>query len=258
MFAYNDSNDFYFFIFYVFPPVVFFFGLIGNTLALIVFQKKNLKKIGPVLMHKFLFITDSIYLLTAVTTYNAISFGISFINDSAFVCKVYFYLNHTFTPYSAQAIIYISMDRFISFKLPSRRFQLKNEKTQLVFILGFVLFNLVYEVPALFNYGIYVSNNDTKVCTSVNPTMREVILYMDLIYRIIFLSILMLIISILIIYFIFQSRSQIRRTTNNPENMHTKRDIRLAVTSVMINLVYFFLNSQFINVQPYSVSYLFV
>jgi len=51
-----------FFTNYILPPVIVIFGFIGNTLGLIVVSKKELKKIGPVLIYKFLFISDSIYL----------------------------------------------------------------------------------------------------------------------------------------------------------------------------------------------------
>jgi hypothetical protein len=51
-----------FFTNYILPPMIAIFGFIGNTLGLIVVSKKDLKKIGPVLIYKFLFISDSIYL----------------------------------------------------------------------------------------------------------------------------------------------------------------------------------------------------
>jgi hypothetical protein len=44
------------------PPIIFILGLIGNTIGLIMLSRNELKKIGPVLIYKFLFISDSIYL----------------------------------------------------------------------------------------------------------------------------------------------------------------------------------------------------
>ena len=51
-----------FFTNYILPPMINIIGLIGNTLGLIVVSKKELKNIGPVLIYKFLFISDTIYL----------------------------------------------------------------------------------------------------------------------------------------------------------------------------------------------------
>jgi hypothetical protein len=51
-----------FFLNYVFAPVVLILGLIGNPIGLIVVGRKKIEKIGPVLVYKFLFIFDTIYL----------------------------------------------------------------------------------------------------------------------------------------------------------------------------------------------------
>jgi hypothetical protein len=51
-----------FFTNYILPPVILLLGLFGNIMGIVVFSRKNLKKSGPVLIYKFLFISDSIYL----------------------------------------------------------------------------------------------------------------------------------------------------------------------------------------------------
>jgi hypothetical protein len=51
-----------FFLNYVFAPVVLILGLIGNPIGLILVGRKKMGKIGPVLVYKFLFIFDTIYL----------------------------------------------------------------------------------------------------------------------------------------------------------------------------------------------------
>jgi len=51
-----------FFVKYAFAPFILILGLIGNPMGLIVIGRKKLEKIGPVLIYKFLFIFDTIYL----------------------------------------------------------------------------------------------------------------------------------------------------------------------------------------------------
>jgi hypothetical protein len=51
-----------FFTKYILPPIIAIFGLFGNTMGIMVVSRKALKKIGPVLIYKFLFISDTIYL----------------------------------------------------------------------------------------------------------------------------------------------------------------------------------------------------
>ena len=51
-----------FFLKYVLAPIIFIVGHVGNIFGLTVIGRKKLDKIGPVLIYKFLFISDSIYL----------------------------------------------------------------------------------------------------------------------------------------------------------------------------------------------------
>jgi hypothetical protein len=43
-------------------PIVLVVGLLGNIMAIIMISRKELKKIGPVLIYMFLFIFDSLNL----------------------------------------------------------------------------------------------------------------------------------------------------------------------------------------------------
>ncbi len=51
-----------FFVNNVLPLTVISLGLFGNTMSLIVLSRKKLKAIGPVLIYKLLFISDTVYL----------------------------------------------------------------------------------------------------------------------------------------------------------------------------------------------------
>ena len=51
-----------FFLSYLLAPIILIVGHVGNIFGLIVIGRKKLDKIGPVLIYKFLFISDSIYL----------------------------------------------------------------------------------------------------------------------------------------------------------------------------------------------------
>jgi hypothetical protein len=51
-----------FFSNYLLSPIILVVGLLGNLMGIIVISRKELKKIGPVLVYIFLFIFDSLYL----------------------------------------------------------------------------------------------------------------------------------------------------------------------------------------------------
>ena len=46
----------------IIPLIIIIIGLFGNTVSLIILFRKKLKQIGPVLIYKLLFISDSLYL----------------------------------------------------------------------------------------------------------------------------------------------------------------------------------------------------
>jgi hypothetical protein len=48
-----------FFAKYLLAPIILVVGLLGNIMGIIVISRKDLKKIGPVLIYMFLFIFDN-------------------------------------------------------------------------------------------------------------------------------------------------------------------------------------------------------
>jgi len=58
----------------IIPLIIIIIGLFGNTVSLIVLSRKNLKQIGPVLIYKLLFISDSLYLGIYILEFNLSNF----------------------------------------------------------------------------------------------------------------------------------------------------------------------------------------
>jgi hypothetical protein len=63
-----------FFLSYLLAPIILIVGHVGNIFGLIVIGRKKLDKIGPVLIYKFLFIMDSIYLSIFIINLTNINF----------------------------------------------------------------------------------------------------------------------------------------------------------------------------------------
>ena len=64
-----------FFVEFLFAPIILLLGHFGNLFGLIVIGRKKLDKIGPVLIYKFLFIMDSIYLSIFIINLTNINFS---------------------------------------------------------------------------------------------------------------------------------------------------------------------------------------
>lgn len=240
MYAYSGVNDFYFFIYYLLSPLVVIFGLCGNLLALAVLNRKVMRKIGPVLMHKVLFIFDSLYLVFFIQSYLSRGFGINFLQFSRIGCKFFYFFVHSLAPISPLAIVYISLDRYISIKYPNRRLLLKKNREQIVSIALFITFNLLYKIPIIINYDISYRNG-SQSCTIASINSRLLLTYMDVGFRIVFISVVMILITILIIYCIYKSRRRVMNMSTVDSRI-IKKDIRLSVTSLLINFIYIILN----------------
>jgi len=120
-----DSFDY--FTNYIFPPLILGFGLVGNILGFKVMQRPKMLEIGPRNMYKYLFISDNIYLVQIIVVYLQTTFFIGLSIISNVMCKFWYYLNFSLDAQSAMLLAYISIDRYVSIKLPD--FSCVNEIT---------------------------------------------------------------------------------------------------------------------------------
>ncbi len=89
-------EDFKFFINFIFPVIIFFFGLIGNSLGILFVLRKRLKSIGPTLIYCFMFAADWAYLIQMVITYLSYAYNMHIDARSSISCKTWVYFNYAF------------------------------------------------------------------------------------------------------------------------------------------------------------------
>jgi hypothetical protein len=90
------KNYFEFFINFIFPVIILFFGLIGNSLGILVVLRKRLKSIGPTLIYCFMFAADWAYLIQIVITYLDYGYRMQIDVQSRISCKTWIYFNYAF------------------------------------------------------------------------------------------------------------------------------------------------------------------
>jgi hypothetical protein len=234
-------DDFLYFVKYIFPIAILTFGLIGNTLGIIVFLKKDLKNIGPKRTYIYLFSSDSLFLVQIIVTYLQYGYGLNFATLSDFSCKLWNFCNYSFATVSSYLIVYISMERCVSLIQPAWRFTLRKRKSQLIWYLFFIFACMVYYLPAgLYFKIISLSDNGifTTTCDFVDTNAQLLISYMDLIARAIVPFFLMIICSVTLIYSLFKSRLRVVENFLAEENQTFYRELRLSVSSLSLNIIY--------------------
>lgn len=245
-----------FIINFVLPPFVLITGLIGNLFGYVIISRKKLAKIGPVKIYKYLYAIDSFYLIQIVASSLEYSYGLNLATQSSLSCKFYIYFNYSMAAISPWLLVYIIIERLISFKYPSKRFILREDINQIAyFILVFLSITLLYIPIPIFNniQTEYLNNtlanstgNKKVICEFVSSKSRIVLNYYDLILRILMPSMLMLISSFEMISNFFQLRRRIRHNfLQASSTSRFKRDILFAITSLVLNLVFIVLNLQF-------------
>ena len=82
-----------FFVRYILPPLILTLGLVGNSLGLVILSKKDLINIGPHCMYRYLFATDSFYLLQIIVVNLQFDYNLDLASISNLSCKLwnYFY-----------------------------------------------------------------------------------------------------------------------------------------------------------------------
>ena len=218
-------------------------GIAGNIAGLIVINRKKLKNIGPINIYIFLFIADTIYLPQIVVSYMITGFSFDPTIQSRLSCKIYQYLNFVPDALSPWLLVYISMEKYISISVPHKRFFLRDKSIQSTYIIGLIVFVIVYYIAQPFCFDVInIGNvNETQmICSFVNDELGRLSALMDSIHRVILPFAIMVICSSLLIFTIFESRRRISGSVNRERRLN--RDIRFSISSLSMNLLFVVLN----------------
>ena len=164
------------------------------------------------------------------------SYGFDIRNISIILCKSYHYLNNAFASLSPLLLVYISFERLMYIKYPARKFILRKTRNQLIYLMFIIVFNLIIYFPFLFYYNLI------KLECDFTSEQSEILLNLiDCLYRVLMPSLSMIITTMLIIITIHKTRTKAIRNYSLSKNKLCKKDIKLAITSIFLNLFYIIL-----------------
>ena len=228
------------FVYYVFAPFVFVLGLIGDILAIKVLRHKDLENIGPRDMYYYLFLSDLFELLQIIVIYLQYTFDINLSTISDLSCRLWNYVFYTFATISPWLIVYISLDRCISIQRPAWRFTLRKRKNQFIWFILVIIVNIIYYIPVGFYFKGFSSNNTSHqiICDFANKDAVLLISYLDLAIRVILPFCLMFEFSLMLTNSLFKSRRRIVENFLPDENQTFYKEIRLALSSITMNIIY--------------------
>ncbi len=227
-------------------PLIFIFGLIGNILGfIVVLIRKNLIKIGPIIMYRLLFTMNIIVLIFMIITYLGSAFNFDLTITSKYACKLYWYLSLCVFPIPRYILIYISFEKIISIKYPTRTHFLRTTETQIIYFLILISFNSVYNLTSLFVLNLIEITNSTTtttttslkiVCYTNNYHLFQITDWMDIVNRVILPTVLMILTSIIFLNSIWNLNQRIAQ--NFGTNQNIKKQINRIVSLLILNVCY--------------------
>nr|QVK45687.1 G protein-coupled receptor [Proales similis] len=226
-------------------------GVVLNMISFYVFSRPSLNKTNMGFLYMWQSAVDIILLLLSTFVFASTRlYGVSFIDASDFLCRVLTFLRRFILHASSWMTLFITFDRFMAVRLPTKLTELRKNKLHLslVILAMFALIALV-DVENLFYYleqTEVVRGNQTtvrSVCTA-SPLVYALSDIISIVMRTYVPFVLMTVFDALIVRRIVQSKNKSNRSSG-------RREKHFTAVVLAYNCVFFALNF------PLSVIYIF-
>jgi hypothetical protein len=219
--------------------IILFFSFVGNTLGIFVMNKKDLLKIGPIKMYKYLFIVNLIFSLLILDNYLVNAQGIGFSIISSYTCKFFRLLAYPIVPLTPILMVYIMIERYLSIKFPVESNFMRKNSVQMIYLLTIIVFNLILFSYVPFNSNIentYNNRSNNKSCEIIGLKYKN---FSYLIFSLISLIpfILILIFSILLINKVISSRTHLNTFYTRKEILIFRKDVKISLMIISTNCI---------------------
>jgi hypothetical protein len=226
-------------------------GSLGNLFSFIIFSRNKFRRTSFSLYYRVLAICDTFTLIYTINDMQNELFGIDLQNSSYFWCKTTNYWQYSIAPVSGWLLVVISMERMLNIIRPNKYLFMKNKKTQaLICCLNFA-YNLIFYIPMIVykDYQEQEAQNDTNsseiIYKCVDLEEETIVFWLDLFNSTLLPFLMMAICTSITVSRIFKSRSKAiaeNKHVNAKSYKLKQRDTKFAVTSVVLNVLFFVFN----------------
>ena len=227
-------------------------GFFGNSIGLIVFAGKRLKKFPTRKLYIALAIFDTIYLTFTVVDLLLRNMEIDLSAMSEFSCKIMNFIYFFFAPISSHVLVILSLNRFLSIQFKTITI-INKVRFQVGVIILIIIYNMIVYSPiiAFIKLSKIETSNENKtsslekVCKFNRTDIRTYIRLFDYMNATVVPFLFMLILSIMLVYTIFKSRLRMIRMTNSRDKSRLKKDVQFAISSIFLNIFFFIISLPF-------------
>ncbi len=172
---------------------------------------------------------------------SAFNFNLQII--STYSCKLYWYLILLVGPIPPYILLYISVEKIIATKYPTRKYFLRKTNIQIIYFFILIIFNIAYNLISFFALDIIqipVQNNSTlllvAICYTKEYELFKIANWMDIVNRVILPTLLMILSSIVFLNSIWNLNQRI--ALNFGTNQNLKKQIMRIVSLMILNISY--------------------
>ena len=239
-------------IFFKISLMCVFFGLIGNVLMFVVFSKRRLQKLSISIYFQSMALVNLYITINWIKQYLNYVENYYLVNQSEFLCKAIYFTIYVAGPTSAWIQVAAGIDRFlITIVSPTSKFKLIQKRSfQIAIVLLIVVYNSGYYFYMLFDFNLVLtivnnSNNDSSdysVSWSCIENDSRSIYIMDLLNNTLLPFVIMIGFTSATIYGVLKARRRANKSSEQARRVRM-RDIKFAVTLIVLNLVFLILNA---------------
>ena len=227
-------------------PLISIIGFISNILAFVIYCSKRFENTTFTMYFQFLIIFDIIPLIFPINKFFEWNLNIHIENSSQLSCRLKSYFENVFFPISGWTTAIISLDRMLSIIYPTRFLIRKKRSFQILICLLILVFNLLYYCPIVLYAELrntIIFDNQTNISNLIISCSYESVRMelLDFFQADLIPFALMILFTSLTLNSIFKSRKASNQ--NNKNKSIRNRDLKFALTSVGLNLIYLLLNS---------------
>jgi hypothetical protein len=227
-------------------PFISIIGSIANIIAFVIFSSKRFQNTSFVVYFQFLIIFDTIPLIFPINKVFEWNFNIHIEDFSQMSCRVKNYFENALFPLSGWITSVISLDRMLSIIYPTKFVFRKKSSCQILICLVILTFNLLYYCPILLfseYYKLILYDNQTNITNlTIICSFESVHLeLLDFFQADLIPFALMITFTQITLNSIFKSRKA--SNLNNKNKSTRNRDLKFALTSIGLNMIYLLLNS---------------
>ena len=148
---------------------------------------------------------------------------------------------------SPMILIYVSVEKLISTKMPSKKSFLRSATNQRIFLIMAILWNMLYYLPVVYFFelqqtNITESNATTTICSFSSIEKQMIVNYLDMTNRVIMPTIILACISAVLIVSCIRFRARILQTFRSVQTKVLQKEIRVTFSLLILNIVYVLLS----------------